>query len=92
MRLLMFHVDSFACTVTEKGRSSIVETPEAQRTEMGEGLLVLASVEAGDERAEGEVVEGVIDEVRKLAERLKARAVMVLPFFSFLSVKRINNP
>jgi hypothetical protein len=28
MRLLMLHVDAFACRITERGRSPVVEPPE----------------------------------------------------------------
>lgn len=76
----MFHVDSFTCTVTQKGRSPIVEVPEAPQVGMGEGLLVLASVEAGDEAAEAEIVTDAASEVRQLTSRLKANVVMLLPF------------
>lgn len=76
----MLHVDSFVCTVTQKGRSPLVEVPDAPQTAIGEGLLVLASVEAGDDRAAAEVAEGAAAEVRALADRLKAREVMLLPF------------
>ena len=80
MRLLIFHVDAFACTVTQKGRSPLVETPTAPTSRIEEGLLVLASVEAGDETAPIEVTRGTSDEIRKLAAQLKVRQIMLLPF------------
>jgi hypothetical protein len=76
----MLHVDSFTCTITERGRSAIVETPEGPSSHIEEGLLVLASVEAEDEGRAAEVVAGTAQEVTALAERLKAHQVMLLPF------------
>ena len=51
MRMLMFHVDQFSSTVTERGRSKVVEdyNPNAKTIEVGESLLILASVEKEDE-------------------------------------------
>lgn len=76
----MFHVDAFTCTITEKGRSPLVEIPAAPSLHMGEGLLVLASVEAGDEAAPADVARGTALEIRRLARQLKAQDVMLLPF------------
>lgn len=80
MRVLILHVDAFTCTLTEKGRSPLVEVPTAPSLHMDEGLLVLASVEAGDEVAPTEVAGGTAREIRRLARQLKARDIMLLPF------------
>jgi len=80
MRLLIFHVDSFTCTVTEKGRSSLVETPTSPSLHIEEGLLVLASAEASDEDDAGGVAAAAANEVGRLADQLKTRQVMLLPF------------
>ncbi len=80
MRLLMFHVDSFTCTVTEKGRSSLVETPAAPSTHIDEGILVLASAEAADADDPDGIAAGAAREIARLAGQLKAREIMVLPF------------
>jgi len=80
MRLLIFHVDSFTCTVTEKGRSPLIETPSAPSSHIDEGLLVLASAESADESDPDDVSRAAADEVARLAEQLKARDVMLLPF------------
>jgi threonyl-tRNA synthetase len=80
MRLLLFHVDSFTCTVTEKGRSSLIETPTAPSTHIDEGLLVLASAESAD-AAQGEAVAlAASDEIARVAGQLKASEIVVLPF------------
>lgn len=80
MRLLILHVDGFACTVTEKGRSPLIETPAAPTTRIADGLLVLASVEAGDELAADEIRRGTGQEIQKLASQLKVQQIMLLPF------------
>src|SRR5438105_1910952 len=80
MRLLIFHVDSFTCTVTQKGRSPLIETPEAPSCHIDDGLLVLASAEATDEMNADDVAQSAAGEVARLAEQLKAREIMLLPF------------
>jgi threonyl-tRNA synthetase len=80
MRLLILHVDSFTCTITEKGRSPLVEPPTSPSLHIDAGLLVLASVERGDEAAPDKVAEGTAAEIRKVADQLKADEVMLLPF------------
>ncbi len=80
MRLLIFHVDRFSCTATQRGRSSLVE-PLAERTyTLEQGLLVLASVERGDEGRPNEVVAEAAEEILKLARQVGAGRVMLHPF------------
>src|SRR5207248_1679213 len=80
MRLLMFHVDSFTCTVTEKGRSPLVETLSSPSTHMDEGILVLVSAEAPDADDAPGVASRAAVEVRRLATQLKTHDVTLLPF------------
>ena len=80
MRLLIFHVDAFTCTITEKGRSAVVEPPHPASGHIENGLLVLAAAEAGDEGHSGEVASDTAAEVAKLARQLKVGEVMLLPF------------
>jgi len=80
MRLLIFHVDSFTCTVTQRSRSPLIEEPTAPSMHIDEGLLVLASAEAGDEHFQSEVIAGSAREIHSLANQLKAMHVMLLPF------------
>jgi len=80
VRILIFHVDSFTCTITQKGRSSLVEEPVEPSMHIDDGFLVLASAEAGDEAAPDAFAEGTAAEVARLAAQLKVRAVMLLPF------------
>ncbi len=76
----MLHVSRFACTATQRGRSTLVEPLAEKTTVFEEGLLVLASVEAGDERAPSSVVSAAAAEVRQLATRVGARRVLLHPF------------
>lgn len=77
---MIFHVDSFSCTATQRGRGRLVE-PLAERTfTLEDGLLALVSVERGDEGRETEVVDGACGEIVKLARQVGARRVLLHPF------------
>jgi hypothetical protein len=80
MRLLLFHVDSFTCTITEKGRSPLIETPATPSMRIDEGLLVLANAEADDEAAPEQVIAEGTKEITSLAAKLKVTRIMLLPF------------
>lgn len=82
MRLLIWHVNSFSSTVTQKGRSPLVEAvpPGERTTAVGEALLVLASVERGDERAPELVAGGAASEIDALARQLKVGTVVLHSF------------
>jgi hypothetical protein len=80
VRILIFHVDSFTCTITQKGRSALVEQPSDRSMHIDEGFLVLASAEAGDDSDASAVAQGTAAEITRLAAQLKVRAVMLLPF------------
>jgi hypothetical protein len=76
----MIHVDSFTCSITEKGRSPIIEAPESPGMRIEEGLLVLASAEQGDAADGAGVAIRTAQEIASLAAQLKVHQVMVLPF------------
>src|SRR5262245_59199075 len=80
MRFLILHVNSFCCTITEKGRSKIYENYEDPVTRVEEALIVLASVERGDERAPDVVAKHASAVIFKLATQLKVTTVVVHPF------------
>lgn len=80
MRLLMLHVDAFACRITEKGRSPVVEPPEPRDTVVGEALVVLAAAERGDEAGPELVARQAADEIASQAARVKAPTVVLHPF------------
>jgi threonyl-tRNA synthetase len=82
MRVLMFHVDFLRSTTTEKGRSSVVEDldPGSRTIEVGESLMVLASVEKADELRPEDVSRGAVLEIARLAGQLKVDTVVLHPF------------
>lgn len=80
MRLLIFHVDAFRCTISEKGRSPVVEPPDPRSAHIDNGLLVLAAAEADDVEQAAGVADDTAAEVAKLAQQLKVGEVLLLPF------------
>lgn len=80
MRFLILHVNSFCCTITTKGRSTVYEDSTDPETRVGEALVVLASVEQGDERTPAVVAQRAAEEIRKLAAQLKVATVVLHPF------------
>jgi threonyl-tRNA synthetase len=80
MRLLMLHVNEFTCRLTEKGRSQVVEPGEPKVTSVGEALVVLASVEKGDEGNPSLVAQRAAAEIRRIAETVKARVIVLHSF------------
>jgi threonyl-tRNA synthetase len=80
VRLLILHVDYFRCTITEKGRSKIVEDAPSKTTEVGDALLVLVSVEKKDEVNPEDVSRKAVGEVAKLGHQLKVDAIVLHPF------------
>ena len=80
MRILMIHVDHFKCSITEKGRSSVIEEFSQRETEISEGLLVLSSVEKSDEANPLKVAEKASDEIGSHARSLKVASIVLHPF------------
>ncbi len=80
MRFLMLHVNSFCCSITTKGRSKVYEEYDNPVTRVDEALLVLSSVERGDERAPERVASRASAEIVKLATQLKISTVVLHPF------------
>ncbi len=80
MRFLALHVDSFRSEITQKGRSPLVEPYEEKATEISEGLLVLVSVEKGDEAAPDTVARKAADELLDLARKVGVNRVLLHSF------------
>jgi threonyl-tRNA synthetase len=80
VRFLAIHVDHFRSTITEKGRSKVREPYEDPTTEVSEALVLLTSVEKGDEADPEGVAEAAAEEVAQLAGNLKVRTVLVHSF------------
>lgn len=80
MRFIMMHVNSFRSCVTEKGRSRVVEPANPPETAVGESVVVLASVEAGDEENPEVVSLRAAGEIEKNARNLKVNSIVLHPF------------
>lgn len=80
MRFLAIHVDYFCSRITQKGRSKLIEPYEDATTEVNEALVVLASVEKGDESAPDRVAERTADEIVQLVANLKVDTVVLHSF------------
>jgi threonyl-tRNA synthetase editing subunit len=80
MRFLILHVNSFCCTITEKGRSKVYEPYDDPVTRVGDALIVLSSVEKGDEKSPTLVAQRASIEIHKLASQLKVMTAVLHPF------------
>jgi threonyl-tRNA synthetase len=85
MRMLIWHVDSFAAEPAERGRSKLAdETPQTVRVE--EALVVFAASEKADEPEPDAVAERAVAAVIDVARRLGERTI-VLHSFAHLFVE-----
>ena len=80
MRFLAWHVDYFKCHIAERGRSPLVEEYNDPETVAENALLVLASVEKGDEAAPETVAERATAEIAAHAALLKVQTIVLHPF------------
>ena len=80
MRFLILHVNSFCCTITKKGRSKVYEEYDDPVTTVDEALIVLASVEQGDEKNPDRVARRAGEEIVTLAHQLKVTTIVLHPF------------
>ena len=80
MRFLALHVEQFRSEITEKGRSRLIEPAEPRITEVGEGLVVLSSVEKGDEPAPESVASAAAAEIAGLAGKVAVNTIVLHPF------------
>ncbi len=80
MRALIWHVDSFVCRITEKGRSPVVEPMGERETRVGDALLVLASVEKSDEHAPQTIAQRAATMLAEHARRLKVNTIVLHSF------------
>ncbi len=78
----MLHVDRFISTVTDKGRSKVIEevTPDSRTTDVDEALLVLVSVEKNDESSHESVGNKAVSEISEHAQKLKVHRIILHPF------------
>ena len=86
MRFLILHVNSFCCTITTRGRSKVYEEYTDPVTRVDEALVVLSSVEQGDERDPALVARRASAEIANLAAQLKVTTVVLHPFAHLFAV------
>ncbi len=86
----MLHVDHFSSTVTERGRSKLIEEPQSKTVEVEESLLILASVEKQDEINPEVASRKAVEEITKLSRQLKVDTVVIHPFAHLFA--EMSNP
>ncbi|MFC1474490.1 threonyl-tRNA synthetase editing domain-containing protein [bacterium] len=95
MRLLIWHVDSFRSTLSEKGRSSLIEEPPEKETYVEEALIVLTAVEKSDEDDPETIASKAAKSIKKHAKNVGAKNIVVHPFthlFTDLAAPEIAVP
>ena len=86
MRFLAMHVDYFRSEITQKGRSSLVEPYDSKSHVLEDGLLVLVSVEKGDEANSEGVATRAADELADIARKVGARRIVLHSFAHLFAV------
>jgi threonyl-tRNA synthetase len=79
MRLLIWHVDHFAATPTERGRSRVADA-EPPAVEVDDALVVFAQSEKADESDPEGVAERAAEAVERVARQLKVPIVVLHSF------------
>ena len=80
MRMLMWHVDSFASRVTKRGRSPLTEEVTQPEIAVGDALLVMASIEKSDEASPDVVAKRTAAEIERHAQQLGVDTVVLHSF------------
>ncbi|MCJ7635783.1 threonyl-tRNA synthetase editing domain-containing protein [Candidatus Bathyarchaeota archaeon] len=78
--MLIIHVDYFSSSITQKGRSKIVEEPLTKTIETKEALLVLTSVEKQDEINPEDVSTKAVHELVNISNQLKVNTIVLHSF------------
>ena len=79
MRLLIWHVDSFAAEPTERGRSRVADA-QPPTVNIGEGLVVFAQSEKADEAEPEAVADRAAEAIARVASQLKVTTVALHSF------------
>lgn len=80
MRFVMWHVDSFRSTITEKGRAKFIEEPLEKETYIEDALIVFTSVEKSDSKNPEKVARKAADTIAEHATNLKVKNIVVHPY------------
>jgi hypothetical protein len=90
MRMLIWHVDSFAAEPTERGRSSVADA-EPQKVHVDNAVVVFAAAEEKDEADAQEVATRATAAIEKTAKQLSVQTI-VLHSFAHLFVEKLAAP
>jgi len=81
MRILLIHSDEFSYRVTQK--TPIAEKLEDESAKQGSSkdcLVVFSAVEKGDEKNKRYVIDRTVEEIKKVAEQVGAKRIVVYPY------------
>ena len=90
MRMLIWHVDEFVATPTERGRSKVADA-DPQVAQIHDGLVVFAACEQADEADPAAVAGRATAAIIEVARQLGARE-LVLHSFAHLFVEKLSAP
>lgn len=80
MKLLIWHVDSFKCVITQKGRSGLVEEPEEKETAVAEALIIFTATEKQDEENLGQTAQKAANAIAAHAKNVHCNTIVIHPF------------
>lgn len=80
MRALFWHLTYFKSTVTEKGRSPVVEDKGSGVTEAANYMLALVAVEKKDEQNQVEVLQKFVSFIEEHSLQIGVKTVVLHPF------------
>lgn len=80
MRALFWHLSYFKSTVTEKGRSPLVEEKGDGVTEAENCMLVLVAVEKKDEQNPVEILQKFVNFIEQHSLQIGVKTVVLHPF------------
>ncbi|MEM1658262.1 MAG: threonine--tRNA ligase [Candidatus Jordarchaeales archaeon] len=80
MRMLLIHADRFSYEVTEKTPLAEDVEEEAKKGFSEDCLVVFSTVERGDEKNVDDVISQAVEEIRRVAEQVGAKRIVVYPY------------
>lgn len=80
MKLLIWHVDSFKSTITQRGRSGLIEETEEQETAVGEALIVFTAVEKQDDEQPEAAAGKAANAIAAHAKIVHFNTIVIHPF------------
>jgi len=91
MRILIWHVNYFKSTLTQKGRSEIIEDKIPAILEVKDAIVVFTSVEKSDESNVEFIIQKTSDEILKVCLQLKVN-IIVIHSFAHLFAEKLADP